>query len=484
MDKMKHTRKKRVLKNEFKSYVLTIAFAFLVLVLIVLTVDMIRIQTVGKAFFGLNASRETPRPPPQQVSPYICTDSDNGLDYSVKGNAVVYLSRVDLHKNETSTTLRENRTDTCEDSTTLNEQFCSSGRATSSRYDCPYGCIDGACNTQDVTQVCGSSIPMNSSVCKYVAQVFFSPKGEETAYFKNVLLKRVPRSGCLENKYVVVSRKTSAGYKVPCMDNFFYNPKTSAEKFSLVSGYYYADYLQEYHREKMKLTLPKLGLYLTDPPASDPGSKQGHTVGLTGIEMYPTVPFLTDVLEHEFAHFVQHNIFSANHPGSCEDANSPVSALLEGHARYASAFFMNSPMQRGSGVSTIFNLSKTTAVQFPVPTRDKCEDTTACGNKLLHGIAGIFWEIKTLFEYKYNDADKVNLLIYTAWKEITFDKEPMTELLIALSHADSQLNNGENRLALAEIFVKRCPNCGIKITNDTITIPNYVPSSIPNCAPA
>jgi hypothetical protein len=346
-----------------------------------------------------------------------------------------------------------------------------------------FGVKDTAWSTAQSFHLGAVSQAGAQSASPYAAQVYLRASNG-SQYLSSVELKRVPSSGCLENAYVVISRDSGDGkFSVPCMDKFFYDPVKDAEKFSLVSAYYYADYLQEYHRDKMGLTLPKLGVYLKDPPASDPTQLMGYTVGLTGIEMYPTVPFLDYLLEHEFAHFVQHNIFYANHPTSCEDANSAVSSLFEGHARYLPAFFTNNPVQQG------YNLSSTMNIQFPVPKRDACEDTTACGKNLLFGIAGFFWEVKTYYESKYADgADRANKVFYTAWKEITFDKEPMTELLIALANADRAINTGadgrgENEMAIAEIFIKHCPDCGVSIVNGGVRIPNYVPNEIPVCAP-
>jgi hypothetical protein len=61
----------------------------------------------------------------------ICTDSDGGKNYYVKGSADAPTGRLD---------------DACDtDGTRLFEYYCSNGQQLQDQYSCPYGCRDGAC---------------------------------------------------------------------------------------------------------------------------------------------------------------------------------------------------------------------------------------------------------------------------------------------------------------------------------------------------
>jgi len=69
---------------------------------------------------------------PTPTSAPICFDSDNGLNYSVKG----YVS---------AATLPGQNWDSCSGSV-LTERYCSGNSPATQQYTCPYGCSDGKCN--------------------------------------------------------------------------------------------------------------------------------------------------------------------------------------------------------------------------------------------------------------------------------------------------------------------------------------------------
>lgn len=83
-----------------------------------------------------------PAPSPEyNFPPDECTDTDGGVDHSVKGT--VY------GRNKLTGTFKM-ETDKCDGPSLLIEEFCDpyshSAEFQSSLYTCPYGCADGACN--------------------------------------------------------------------------------------------------------------------------------------------------------------------------------------------------------------------------------------------------------------------------------------------------------------------------------------------------
>ena len=68
-----------------------------------------------------------------------CSDSDSGKDLFVKGVAEdEYLNRQNIPRNRVLT-------DECVDENTVRERYCDGNRLRSNKFDCPNGCIDGAC---------------------------------------------------------------------------------------------------------------------------------------------------------------------------------------------------------------------------------------------------------------------------------------------------------------------------------------------------
>ncbi|MBI2670441.1 PEGA domain-containing protein [Candidatus Woesearchaeota archaeon] len=70
-------------------------------------------------------------------STYACYDTDNGLDYYVKGTVTV---------RQQDNNITQQQSDFCSDTITLNEYYCATGSSIASKaYTCPYGCAFGAC---------------------------------------------------------------------------------------------------------------------------------------------------------------------------------------------------------------------------------------------------------------------------------------------------------------------------------------------------
>ena len=81
------------------------------------------------------------------VSAVTCTDSDGGKDYFVKGTTVLW--------EDDNVTSRFTFTDSCESNDTLRENYCRLGKdgiitTYLTRYLCPNGCTDGACNAPSI----------------------------------------------------------------------------------------------------------------------------------------------------------------------------------------------------------------------------------------------------------------------------------------------------------------------------------------------
>jgi len=498
---MKHTRKKRVLKNEFKSYVLTIAFAFLVLVLIVLTVDMIRIQTVGKAYFGLNASRETPQPQ------FTCTDSDNGVDYSVKGNTVVYLSRVDLRKNETSTTLRENRTDTCEDSTTLNEQFCSSDSTASSiSYDCPYGCADGVCTSQEVIQACGSSVPMNSSICKNVAQVYpIDPVS--TPELKNIKLKYLDDSGYLRGKYVrvflfcAIKAGTNQCIAPPGPPVYspnhtfmfkpinysapgYFLPDYQGQHFDEVSLYYGFNLAAEWFDKTLGLKNAKrIRVDAYNPSISGDHAEAAYQDDGTPILRFPAKPAgfsayrAIKVMFHEVTHMVfietiKNNDYVFNNVMGATDLTAFF--MNEGYALYFPCSYYNSSYfyspNRPTDIDFDYNYSYGVPVygekssdgwgileMKEVVELKKPSASVQRANML--AFAGALWDVR-----KEIGPEVLDPMIVKSWRIMPVQKtgDFVVDAMVALVQADNKMYNGEHKQTIISAFAGHniiCKTC-------------------------
>jgi eight-cysteine-cluster-containing protein len=88
---------------------------------------------------GRNPTRNCEFDPCPSVT---CTDSDGGKNYNVQGAAA---------------SGGQNYTDHCNSDGTLTEKYCSeSGQISAEVYQCPYGCLEGACTTQQ-TQSCTDS---------------------------------------------------------------------------------------------------------------------------------------------------------------------------------------------------------------------------------------------------------------------------------------------------------------------------------------
>ena len=108
-----------------------------------------------------------------------CTDSDGGKEYYVKGIIVP----ADINS--------PSQTDTCMNSTLLTEYYCNNHLGTGVTYQCPNGCVDGACVKEAGTPIlCEDS---DGGVNYYV-------KGEATDYlYKNEVLsgKMVYADSCL-----------------------------------------------------------------------------------------------------------------------------------------------------------------------------------------------------------------------------------------------------------------------------------------------
>jgi len=84
----------------------------------------------------------SPAPSPTyNFPPDQCTDTDGGLDHSVKGTVYGRNKLTGIFKTEI---------DRCDGPRLLIEEFCDPYSANaefqSSLYECPYGCADGACN--------------------------------------------------------------------------------------------------------------------------------------------------------------------------------------------------------------------------------------------------------------------------------------------------------------------------------------------------
>lgn len=89
----------------------------------------------GDAFCNLNENSTTC---PEDCSTNVtCTDSDEGLDYSVKGSA----------SGMRRSGVFENNTDKCVDNITLLEWYCIDGLLDGFWYECPSGCAGGACTS-------------------------------------------------------------------------------------------------------------------------------------------------------------------------------------------------------------------------------------------------------------------------------------------------------------------------------------------------
>ncbi|MCD6477789.1 MAG: hypothetical protein J7K87_02180, partial [Candidatus Aenigmarchaeota archaeon] len=89
----------------------------------------------------------TLKPTTTTISPY-CTDSDGGVNYYVKG---------------TTTDIEGTASDYCEDGKTLVERYCSGKYQTIVKYNCPYGCSNGAC-IKSPTTTTTTTIPGNNNV--------------------------------------------------------------------------------------------------------------------------------------------------------------------------------------------------------------------------------------------------------------------------------------------------------------------------------
>jgi hypothetical protein len=71
---------------------------------------------------------------------YTCTDTDGGKNYTSKG----IVNSTYVYKGKPKNTFTY--TDKCTSSKVLVEYYCSGTTASSVRYNCPYNCLNGACN--------------------------------------------------------------------------------------------------------------------------------------------------------------------------------------------------------------------------------------------------------------------------------------------------------------------------------------------------
>jgi hypothetical protein len=94
----------------------------------------------------------------KQVNPSIkpltqCNDSDNGINYNVKGTTIAG---------------RTSKTDFCRNynSNTLVEYYCKNNQVVSENHKCPNGCKNGVCKEISVKPVCGDRILSAGEKCE------------------------------------------------------------------------------------------------------------------------------------------------------------------------------------------------------------------------------------------------------------------------------------------------------------------------------
>ncbi len=150
------------------------------------------------------------------ISSNTCTDSDSGLNYNVKGLVQISDSLGNIIGYEE---------DGCVDSIVLEEGFClSNGQGNTVGYNCPNGCLDGACIGGNVT-TCTSDEDCPSQTTKYcdkygdacVSSMQYSCVGGECISFGGGASCKHCNSGCEngiclsgnENEDLVKLEKTS-----------------------------------------------------------------------------------------------------------------------------------------------------------------------------------------------------------------------------------------------------------------------------------
>jgi hypothetical protein len=141
-----------------------------------------------------------------------CTDSDGGIDYYVKGTLKIG---------------NEAKTDQCLNSTkgTLMEYYCGSNTTTDYLlYDCPYGCLNGACSKNNPS--CSDS---DGGRDYYVM-------GKTTAYFfgSTTLSKRIDSCEIKGNN---ITSSSCSGSNCYVEENYITNDcKGQIEEFECVYG--------------------------------------------------------------------------------------------------------------------------------------------------------------------------------------------------------------------------------------------------------
>jgi hypothetical protein len=140
---------------------------------------------------------------------FSCTDSDNGIDYYLKGVAEgVFQALKDAAE-------VRNADDFCLDENTLVEYFCKDDYTSSERFKCPFGCNNGVCwkSADEKVNAVSTPTPTPTPVAKNNPPVAVSknpPKiTQQPASIKPPLVKKAPNLDNFKNQMSAISSGVS-----------------------------------------------------------------------------------------------------------------------------------------------------------------------------------------------------------------------------------------------------------------------------------